>query len=80
LGEERDSVISVMERMLDGMVRKDLTKLRGVLSEDMMLGHMTGLCQRREEFLIGCGKCEKVCPQHLPIRNLLKDVAKRFES
>lgn len=22
----------------------------------------------------------KVCPQHLPIRNLLKDVAKRFES
>lgn len=28
---------------------------------------------------IKCGKCEKVCPQHLPIRNLLKDVAKTFE-
>ena len=28
---------------------------------------------------IGCGKCEKVCPQHLPIRELLKDVAKTFE-
>ena len=27
---------------------------------------------------ISCGKCEKVCPQHLPIRNLLKDVAKEF--
>ena len=29
---------------------------------------------------IKCGKCEKVCPQHLPIRKLLKDVAKTFES
>ena len=26
-----------------------------------------------------CGKCEKACPQHLPIRQLLKDVAKAFE-
>lgn len=29
---------------------------------------------------IKCGKCEKVCPQHLPIRKLLEDVAKEFES
>lgn len=28
---------------------------------------------------IECGKCEKSCPQRLPIRNLLKDVAKEFE-
>lgn len=28
---------------------------------------------------IRCGKCEKVCPQHLPIRDLLRDVAKEFE-
>lgn len=28
---------------------------------------------------IGCGKCERSCPQHLPIRSLLKDVAKEFE-
>ena len=28
---------------------------------------------------IGCGKCEKACPQHLHIRELLKDVAKEFE-
>lgn len=26
-----------------------------------------------------CGKCEKVCPQHLPIRENLKLVAKQFE-
>ena len=29
---------------------------------------------------IGCGKCEKACPQHLPIRRLLKDVAGVFET
>lgn len=28
---------------------------------------------------IGCGKCETVCPQHLPIRQLLADVAQTFE-
>ena len=28
---------------------------------------------------IKCGKCEKVCPQHLPIRELLEDVARTFE-
>jgi predicted aldo/keto reductase-like oxidoreductase len=28
---------------------------------------------------IKCGKCEKACPQHLPIRELLNDVAREFE-
>lgn len=28
---------------------------------------------------IKCGKCEGVCPQHLEIREILKDVAKTFE-
>ncbi len=28
---------------------------------------------------IKCGKCEKACPQHLPIRDLLQEVAKEFE-
>ncbi len=28
---------------------------------------------------IGCGKCESACPQHLPIRSLLRDVAKTFD-
>jgi len=28
---------------------------------------------------IGCGKCENICPQHLPIRKLLRDVAEAFE-
>ncbi len=29
---------------------------------------------------IRCGKCERVCPQHLPIRELLKNVAETFET
>ena len=29
---------------------------------------------------IKCGKCEKICPQHLPIRELLVSVAKTFEN
>ena len=28
---------------------------------------------------IRCGQCEEVCPQHLPIRELLQDVAAEFE-
>ncbi len=28
---------------------------------------------------IRCGKCEKACPQHLPIRKLITDVAGEFE-
>jgi hypothetical protein len=28
---------------------------------------------------VKCGKCEKSCPQHLPIRELLEEVAKEFE-
>ncbi|MBQ7900674.1 MAG: aldo/keto reductase [Clostridia bacterium] len=28
---------------------------------------------------IGCGKCEAICPQHLPIRELMKFVAEEFD-
>ena len=29
---------------------------------------------------IGCGQCEKSCPQHLPIRQYLQQVTEKFES
>lgn len=35
-------------------------------------GHKASTC-------VACGKCEKICPQKLPIRELLKDVAREFE-
>lgn len=29
---------------------------------------------------VGCGQCEKACPQHLPIKSYLKKVAEKFET
>ena len=29
---------------------------------------------------IGCGQCEGVCPQHLPIIDLLKDAAGKLDA
>ena len=34
---------------------------------------------RKASDCLKCGKCEAVCPQHLPIRKLLEDVAAEFE-
>ena len=40
---------------------------------------ITGEGHGKASDCIRCGKCERVCPQHLPIRELLKNVARTFE-
>ena len=40
---------------------------------------ITGNGHGKASECLKCGMCEKVCPQHLPIRDLLQDVAKTFE-
>ena len=40
---------------------------------------ITGQGHGKASDCIRCGKCERVCPQHLPIRDLLQEVAETFE-
>ena len=51
MGEELDPVIRTLKTMFLGMVGKDPALLRRVLSPDMVLIHMTGQHQTREEFI-----------------------------
>ena len=56
-----------------------------LLAAILILGGTAGICWvlygrgSGPTRCIGCGKCEHSCPQHLPIRELLKEVAKTFE-
>jgi predicted aldo/keto reductase-like oxidoreductase len=46
-----------------------LTRIGGAMGGDPAYA---SLCEN-------CGQCEDACPQHLPIQDLLKDVAEEFE-
>lgn len=42
-------------------------------------GSLTGYSGKASD-CIGCGQCEAVCPQHLPIVELLKEAVEKFEN
>jgi len=46
---------------------------------DFYYGNVHTVSNGKASECIECGQCEEVCPQKLPIRALLKDVAKEFE-
>lgn len=50
----------------------------GDWNSDWYYGVHTGGKGRARD-CIGCGKCERACPQHLPIRELLKKVSETFD-
>lgn len=47
-------------------------------AQTMLYSHFSEQYGKASE-CIGCGQCEKMCPQHLPVRKWLKKVADRFE-
>ncbi len=51
MGNESDRVKAALQKMLDGMILKDIPSLKESLSENMVLVHMTGHRQNRDEFL-----------------------------
>lgn len=55
-------------------------KQYGDWNSDFYYGEVhTGHGRGRASDCIKCGKCEKVCPQHLKIRDLLAEAANVFE-
>ena len=47
-------------------------------AQTVMYGHIAEQAGKASD-CIECGQCERMCPQHLPVRKWLKKVAKQFE-
>ena len=58
----------------------NISRTTGSFSSQNVYYHNLSLRHGKAGDCIGCGQCEKACPQHLPIRQYLKDVAGKFEA
>lgn len=57
-----------------------ISRTTGSFSSHAVYYNNTALEHGKASDCIGCGQCEKACPQHLPIREHLKTVAAKFEA
>ena len=51
--DQQETIKELYRQYWQAMIEKDADGLRGMMSEDYYLLHMTGVRQSREEFLIG---------------------------
>ncbi len=56
-----------------------ISRTTGSFSSQAVYYRNTALNHGKASDCINCGQCEKACPQHLPIREYLKQVAAKFE-
>lgn len=57
-----------------------VSRTTGSFSSQAVYYNSISLKHGKASDCVGCGQCEKACPQHLPIREHLKAVAAKFES
>lgn len=57
-----------------------ISRTTGSFSSQAVYYNNISLKHGKASDCIGCGQCEKACPQHLPIREYLQDVAAKFEA
>lgn len=57
-----------------------IARTTGSFSSQAVYYRNTALKHGKAGDCIGCGQCEKACPQHLPVRKYLGDVAAKFEA
>ena len=57
-----------------------IARTTGSFSSQAVYYNNISLTHGKASDCIGCGQCERACPQHLPIRQYLKEVAAKFEA